>query len=156
MRRSAFALFLVAALAGCERPAPLEVADAWTRDSVGGTDSAAVFMTITSPDADRLVAASTPAAAKTDLMTMQVEGGEGEGGSMAMKYLEAIDIPSGEPVSLDPSGLHVWLTDLDAPLKAGETFPLTLEFENAGRREVTVSVIAPAAPAPMAGMEMSN
>ena len=40
------------------------------------------------------------------------------------------------------------------PLKAGESFPLTLEFEKAGKREVTVSVIAPAAPAPMAGMEM--
>jgi periplasmic copper chaperone A len=149
MRRRAFAFFLVAALAACERPAPLEIADGWTRDSVGGTDNAAVFMTITSPEADRLVGASTPAAEKTDLMTM-----ESDGGTMAMKYLEAIDIPAGEPVSLDPSGLHVWLADLDAPLKAGDTFPLTLEFETAGKREVTVSVIAPAAAAPMAGMDM--
>ena len=143
VRRSAFALFLVAALAACERPPPFEIADAWARDSVGRTANAAVFMTITSPTSDRLVAASSPVAKKTDLMTMEMEGG-----AMAMTYLDAIDIPAGEPVRLDPSGLHVWLADLDEPLKAGRTFPLVLEFEKAGEQRIVVSVIAPAAPPP--------
>jgi copper(I)-binding protein len=40
------------------------------------------------------------------------------------------------------------LSDLNQPLKAGQSFPLSLEFEKAGRREVTVSVIAPAAAPP--------
>jgi copper(I)-binding protein len=77
---------------------------------------------------------------------------EGGGSAMAMTYLEAIDIPANEPVSLNPSGLHVWLAGLNRPLRAGETFPLFLRFEKAGERRVIVSVIAPAAAPPMSGM----
>jgi len=51
-------------------------------------------------------------------------------------------------VSLNPMGLHVWLVDLTQPLKAGQSFPLTLKFEKAGERQVTVSVIEPAATPP--------
>jgi copper(I)-binding protein len=143
VRRLAFALFLSLPLAACQQAAPPAVKDAWTRDTIGGTANAAVFMTITSPSADRLVAASTPAAAKTDLMTMV--GGD----TMEMKYLDGIDIPAGEPVSLNAGGLHVWLADLSQPLKTGQSIPLTLKFEHAGERQVQVSVVAPAAAAPM-------
>jgi copper(I)-binding protein len=149
VKRLAFALALAGALASCGRPAAPEVTRAWTRDTVGRTASAAVFMTITAPAGDRLVAASAPIAGKTDLMTMT--GGDA---AMAMDYVEAIELPAGQPVTLDAGGLHVWLADLTRPLAAGETFPLSLEFEKAGPREVTVEVVAPAAPAPMAGMKM--
>ena len=153
MRRSAFArfllLFLLFPLAACGQPASLEVTDAWTRDSVGGTANAAVFMTISSETADRLIGASTPVAQKTDLMTMA-----GGNGAMGMQYLEAIDIPAGEPVSLNAGGLHVWLADLNEPLTAGQTFPLVLEFEKAGERRVIVSILEPAAAPPMSGMKM--
>jgi len=139
---------MAAFLAGCGQPSGLEVQDAWTRDTVGSTAAAAVFMTITSPTADRLVAASASVAGKTDLMTM-----ESEDGAMGMAYLDAIDIPADVPVSLDPSGLHVWLADLEQPLAAGQSFPLMLEFERAGERRVVVSVIAPAAPPPSTGTQ---
>lgn len=147
MNRLFLALLSLLPLAACGQPARLEVRDAWTRDTVGDTQNAAVFMTITSPISDRLVAASTPVARTTDLMTMQ-----GGNGAMEMKYLEAIDIPAKAPVSLNASGLHVWLADLHQPLRAGQSFPLTLEFEKAGRRPVTVSIIAPAATPPGAGL----
>ena len=39
-----------------------------------------------------------------------------------------------------PGGLHVMLFGLKQPLKAGEHFPLTLEFEKAGKVEVQVQV----------------
>jgi copper(I)-binding protein len=131
----------------CQQAAPLEVKEVWARDTVGSTANAAVYMTITSPAADRLIGASAPVAKKTDLMTM-----EGGSSAMGMKYLEAIDIPAGKPVSLNPRGLHVWLAVLNAPLKAGQSFPLTLRFEKAGERQVTVSVIKPAEAPPMPGM----
>jgi copper(I)-binding protein len=140
------ALVCPLALAACHGPAGVEVDNAWARDTVGSTANAAVFMTIASPTADRLVGASTPVAGKTDLMTMK-----GAGGTMAMTYLEGIDIPADAPVSLEPSGLHVWLAGLDAPLEAGQTFPLVLRFEKAGEQRVEVSVIAPAAAPPGAG-----
>jgi copper(I)-binding protein len=93
------------------------------------------------------MAASSPIARKTDLMTMA-----GGSAAMAMRYVEAIDIPAGKPVSLDPRGLHVWLADLKQPLRTGQSFPLRLEFEKAGERRVMVSVIAPAAAPPLSGM----
>jgi copper(I)-binding protein len=146
MRRLVFALLLSLPLAACQQADPLAVKDAWARDTVGGTANAAVYMTIASPTADRLVSASTPAATKTDLMTMA-----GGNGAMEMKYLGGIDIPAGKPVSLNPSGLHVWLAGLNQPLKAGQSISLTLKFEKAGDRQVSVSVIGPAAAPPVPG-----
>ena len=145
MKRLALA-FVIAPLMSCSQPSQLEVTDPWTRDTVGSVANAAIFMTITSPSADRLVSASTPAARKTDLMTM------GHGGNvMEMKYLKGIDLPANKPVSLNPTGLHVWLANLNRPLKAGETFPLTLKFEQAGERKIEVPVIGPAAIPPGQG-----
>ena len=138
MKPPAFTLFLFA-LVSCSQPASLEVKDPWTRDTVGSVANAAVFMTISSPSADRLISASTPVARKTDLMTM------GRGGNvMEMRYVQGIDIPADTPVSLDPNGLHVWLAQLNQPLKAGETFPLDLKFEKAGERRISVTIIRPA------------
>lgn len=139
VNRLAFALILLFPTLSCSQPARLEVKNAWTRDTVGSTTNAAVFMTINSQTSDRLIGASTPVAKKTDLMTMV-----GGSSAMEMNYLKAIDIPAGTTVSLNPSGLHVWLADLNQPLKAGQTFPLTLQFEKAGVRRVTVSTIRPA------------
>jgi copper(I)-binding protein len=138
MKPPAFTLFLLA-LASCSEPSSLEVKNPWTRDTVGSVANAAVFMTISSPSADRLISASTSVATKADLMTM------GRGGNvMEMKYVQGIDIPANTPVSLDPNGLHIWLAQLNQPLKAGETFPLDLKFEKAGQRRVTITVIKPA------------
>jgi copper(I)-binding protein len=144
------AVLLLLPLGACGQPAAeIEVKDAWTRATVGEVASAAVFMTIASPTGDRLVAASTPVAAKTDLMTMHVDSD-----AMTMAYVEDIPIPRRTRVSLDPSGMHVWLADLNQPLRNGESFPLTLEFEKAGRREVRVAIIGPAAAPPMSDMQM--
>lgn len=143
MRRPALPLILAPALAACQPAAAPEASNVWARDTAGGTATAAVFMTIASPAPDRLIAATTPAAQKTDLMTM-----ESGNGTMAMTYLKGIDIPAGKPVSLNPMGLHVWLSGLAQPLRAGQSFPLTLKFEKAGDRQVTVTVIAPAATPP--------
>lgn len=147
MRHLPFALFPLFAIASCAQPAGLEVKDAWTRDTIGSTANAAVFMTISSGAPDRLVSAATPVAKKTDLMTMK-----GGSSAMEMKYLQGIDIPANTPVSLNAGGLHVWLADLNQPLKAGQTFPLFLKFEKAGERRIVVSIIEPAAAPPKSGL----
>jgi copper(I)-binding protein len=140
---------LLLPITACGQPAPLEVKDVWTRDTIGSVANAAVYLTITSPTPDRLIAASAPVAKKADLMTM-----EGGSRTMGMKYLEAIDIPADKPVSLNPTGLHVWLADLNQPLRRGQTFPLTLKFEKAGERQTIVFVLKPAAAPPMPEMRM--
>ena len=134
-------------MTSCSQSAQLEIKDPWTRDTVGSTANAAVFMTIKSSTGDRLLSASTSVAKKTDLMTMGVGRNV-----MEMRYLTWIDLPAGKAVSLNSSGLHVWLAKLDQPLKAGQTFPLTLNFEKAGVRNVRVVIIEPAAPPPSSSL----
>ena len=137
-------LVLLFALMSCSRPAALEIRDVWARDTIGRTANAAVFMTIGSATPDRLVGASTPIAQRTDLMTFV-----GGSSAMEMTYVPGIEIPAGKPVSLNPTGLHVWLEGLKQPLQAGRTFPLSLKFQNAGERRVVVTVIEPSAPPPV-------
>ena len=42
--------------------------------------------------------------------------------------------------TLKPGAVHIMLVGLKQPLQAGKSFPLTLEFEKAGKREVSVAV----------------
>jgi copper(I)-binding protein len=104
-------------------------------------------MKIDSGAADRLIGASAQVARKTDLMTF-----EGGTGAMRMRYVKTVKIMANKPLSLNPSGLHVWLTDLNEPLRQGQSFPLTLRFEKAGERRVLVKVIAPSAAPPITDM----
>jgi copper(I)-binding protein len=59
---------------------------------------------------------------------------------MRMRPLAGIDITPGQAVTLSPGGTHIMLQGLTQPLREKQSFPLTLSFEHAGSREVTVSV----------------
>ena len=55
--------------------------------------------------------------------------------------LRASALPACQVVELKPGGpLHVMLIELNQKLKAGDSFPLTLTFAKAGKRDVTVKV----------------
>ena len=138
-----FAACLLTSGAATAQSGQIEIKDPWARATVGKPDNGAVYLTIVSPTADRLISASSPVANKTDLMTM-----EGGSSMMKMSYLKAIDIPANKPVNLKPDGLHVWLAGLKRPLNAGETFPVTLTFETAGQRNITVPIVKPGARGP--------
>ena len=49
-------------------------------------------------------------------------------------------LPAGQEVALKPGATHIMLLGLTRPLRPGQSFPLTLVFEKAGTRAVTVSV----------------
>lgn len=61
-------------------------------------------------------------------------------GAMTMRPVEAIDLPAGEAVALEPGGLHIMLIDLVEPLEVGDEVDLTLTFEEAGEQPVTAEV----------------
>ncbi len=139
------------ALSACGSSKELSVADAWARSSPEGQMRSAAYMVITGGDeADRLVGASVAAevAARTEIHETVMAGeGEMEGmeeggaaGEMTMRPVDGIDIPAGGSVELEPGGLHVMFMELAEPLVAGDTFELTLTFEQAGERVVTVTV----------------
>ena len=141
----AFAASLVVASAAFAQTSQLEVNNAWARATPGKAENGAAYVTIVSPNPDRLVSVSTPVAKKAELHTMTMNGTV-----MEMRPVTGIDIPAGQPVSLKPGGEHVMLLGLNRPLRAGETFPLTLTFEKAGPRAVTVTVEKAGAAGPAA------
>lgn len=142
------ATLLLAGTAAAQAPAVsvtpvVSVTNAWARATPGGAEAGAAYLTIESPTGDRLTALSTPVANKADLHTMSMDDN-----IMRMRPLADIDIPAGKSVTLQPGGTHIMLMGLKAPLKAGQSFPLTLQFDKAGRQEVTVSVEKAGAMAP--------
>lgn len=126
----------------------LQVTNAWARATPGKSQVGAAYVTIQSPTPDRLVSASSPVAKKAELHTMTMSGMV-----MKMRPVAGIDIPPDQPVTLAPNGLHIMLEGLAKPLRPGQTFPLTLTFEKAGTRTVSVAVEKVGAMAPMPGMQ---
>ena len=90
---------------------------------------------------DRLVSAQTPVASRVGLHRMQMEGDV-----MRMREVSAVELPAKSDVRMrhaSTDGFHLMLEGLKAPLKDGDSFALTLRFENAGERTVQIHVQTP-------------
>ena len=136
-----FALSPTAGHAADSQAAPITVADAWARASAGMAKAGAAFMTIKNTGADdKLVAASADVSDRVELHTHIHDGDV-----MRMRKVDAIDVPANGEAVLAPGGYHIMFLGLKAPLKEGETFPLTLTFEHGGKITVDVTVKAPGA-----------
>jgi copper(I)-binding protein len=123
----------------------LKIAHPWARITVPGQQAGGAFFSVQNTGAaDRLLGASSPAAARVELHTMAMEGNV-----MKMREVDVIELPAGKTVDLQPStAQHVMLSGLKAPLKLGDKVPLTLRFEKAGEVKVELKVEA-ATPAPV-------
>ncbi len=134
--RAAMFLPLLVILTAAGDPSPFTVEHPWARASAGAAKTGVAYLTITDQGApDRLIGASTPVAASAELHESMTDMG-----MMKMRPLSGIDLVQGKPATLAPGGNHVMLMGLKAPLKAGETFPLTLTFQHAQPLTVTVTV----------------
>jgi copper(I)-binding protein len=111
--------------------------------SLAGTSNGAAYLASIENKgavADRLLRASTPAAARVEIHTMGVDAQ----GVMRMREVDAIALAPKAKVQMKPgTGLHLMLIGLKAPLKEDASFPMTLEFEHAGKVEVKVIVGQP-------------
>ncbi len=137
----ALALLSTATTTYAAEPAPqvVTVSAAWARATPPGMAVAAVYLTLSGgPRADRLVGAATPRAAMAQIHVVSEAAGMAR-----MRPTEGVDVPAHKSVALAPQGTHIMLMDLPRPLVAGERFPLTLQFQQAGRIDVSVEVRAP-------------
>ena len=110
----------------------------------GATNGAAYIATLenTGKRPDRLLRVSTPVAASAEMHTMSVDAG----GVMRMRELADMPVNPGTPIKMRPGqGAHIMLMGLKRPLKEGDTFPMTMEFERGGKVEVKVVVQVPKA-----------
>ena len=129
----------VALLATAVAQAQVTVDKPWVRTTVAQQTTTAAYLTITSAKGGKLVSASSPVAASVDVHEMKMDGD-----MMKMRAVDAVPLPAGRPVEFKPNGLHVMLTGLKAPLKAGDVVPIRLVVEDAKGKRETVDVKATA------------
>ena len=120
----------------------LRILHPYARATPPGARSGGIYLVVENrgKQPDRLVGAASPAARIVEIHEMKMEGN-----LMRMRPVAGVDVPAGGKATLAPGGYHVMLSELQAPLVAGTTVPLTLRFEKAGSIDVTVDVEAPGA-----------
>ena len=124
----------VAALAHEFKVGDLEIVHPWSR-ATGQARPAVGYLKIrnTGKTADRLLGATTRIAEHVMLHTNVIENGVAK-----MSPAEGVEIPAGAELVLAPKGdYHLMIMGLKQPLAEGDTFPMTLIFEHAGKVEVT-------------------
>ena len=123
--------------AGCGRSnAPVVVENAWANATPSGAMVGAVYMKITTREADTLLSATTTVADHIEMHTSSEQDG-----MMQMRPLENVSLEAGKPFTFAPGGAHFMLMGLRQPLTAGLRFPMTLEFQHAPAQTVQVQVV---------------
>jgi copper(I)-binding protein len=109
--------------------AQIQVEKPWARATAPGAKVAGGYMVMRNNGAapDRLVAASSPAAAKVELHVHI-----NDNGVMRMREARGYDVPAKAALELKPGGAHLMFLDIKRPFKEGEKVPVKLKFEKAG------------------------
>ena len=135
-----FSLLLIASTqAQAVKAGDLVIEHAHARATKGNMPNSASFLQIINKGKadDALLSASAAIAERVELHTMSMEGEV-----MKMRAVDSVELKAENTISMKPSqGPHVMLFGLKKSLKAGEKFPMTLNFRKAGAVEVSVEVM---------------
>ena len=118
-----------------ESPPALVISEAAMALPAGA--NTAVYLTIVNEGMgeDRLIGASTPLSDRVELHETRA----GDDGLMRMQRVDAVEIPAGETVRLEPGGLHVMVFDVDE-VSEGAEVEVTLVFQRSGDVVVEIPV----------------
>jgi copper(I)-binding protein len=125
MKRVLLLLLFASSPALCQ----IQIEKPWTRASAPGAKVAGGYMLIRNAGAtaDRLVAVSSPAAAKVEMHVHL-----NDNGVMKMREVRGYDVPAKGSFELKPGGAHLMFLDMKRPFKEGDRLPVKLKFEKAG------------------------
>jgi copper(I)-binding protein len=129
------------AMAAFAAHAEVTIKDAWVRGTVPAQTLTGAFMTITSTEDAKIVAARSPLAKRTEVHSSMMMGNVNQ-----MRSVDAIPLPAGKPVKLEAGGYHLMLMDLARQMKPGETVPITFTVEGKDGKRSEVEVKAPVKP----------
>jgi len=109
----------------------------WARATPAGARTGAVYVTLANngSSSDRLLSAATPVADQ-----VQFHSTSEENGVSRMREMRTVEVTPGARVAFSPGGMHIMLVGLKQPLKEGQTFPMTLNFEKAGKIDLMVPI----------------
>jgi len=136
MRRLLIASALFASFAA---QAQVKVDDPWVRATVAPQKSTGAFMSLTATRPVKVVAVHSPVAGMVEIHEMKMEDGV-----MKMRAVDALPLPAGQAVALKPGSYHIMMMGLKAPIKAGESVPLTLTVEGEDKQRSNIEVKAQA------------
>jgi iron complex outermembrane receptor protein len=130
----------------------LVIGHPWSRPTPAGAPMGVAYLSITNhgTEPDALIGASSPASSGVQFHQTTISEGMAR-----MRPLSEIRIEPGTTVKVEPGGFHLMLVALKAPLAAGKSVPLTLQFLRAGSITVELSIEARDAP-PAAETAMSQ
>ena len=148
--RAAHIRFLtaLALLLGCGWQMPalagVEVTDGWSRETVTGVTVGVGYLTFRNTGAERvtLMKITTPAAASVELHQSSIDAQ----GVAHMWPLAALALSPGEVLRFTPGGKHLILVGLTRPLRAGETIPVTMQFDRAAPPVTVLLTVRPLVP----------
>jgi periplasmic copper chaperone A len=130
--------YICVLLGACGGPsAPIQIKDAWAPATAPGATVGAAYMRIEAREADTLVGFASPIANTVELHRTAFEEGIAQ-----MRKVDSVIVSADTPLVLEPSGLHLMLQGLSAPLEAGSSIHLTLQFRNAGDVTAEIHVMA--------------
>ncbi|NVD38594.1 DUF1775 domain-containing protein [Ensifer sp. HO-A22] len=116
----------------------LEISGGAAKAMLPGAKVGGGFLTIRNGGGadDRLVAVESPVAGRVEIHEMAMENDV-----MKMRKLDdGVVIPAGETVELKAGGLHLMFMQVSKPFAEGETVPVTLVFEKAGKVDAKLAV----------------
>ncbi|MAN47717.1 MAG: hypothetical protein CMF04_16190 [Hyphomonas sp.] len=142
-----FAVFFPATGSAQNELSTVRVEQPWARASIGASRPAVAYLTLINEGEDpvRIVGFEAPVAGQAEPHRTVAENG-----MMRMQPAGTLDVPAGERIVLEPGGLHLMLMDLAEPLEEGESFPLTVRFEDGAHVTVTIPVLGVGARGPEA------
>jgi hypothetical protein len=114
------------------------VKEPWVRGTVAQQKATGAFMQLQSAQGGKLLSASSSVAGVVEIHEMVMEGT-----TMKMRAIPGLELPAGKAVELKPGGYHVMLMDLKAPLKDGESVPLTLVVQGKDGKKEAIELKAP-------------
>jgi copper(I)-binding protein len=116
---------------------PMAVHDAWIREPMAGAMTAGYLVVDNGTgQADTLTGVMMPSGAMVTLHKTTTDGS----GMTGMSPVDAIHVPAGGTVTLEPGGFHLMIDGLSA--KVGDKVELRLQFEHAGTISVQAEVRA--------------
>lgn len=116
----------------------LKISSPWARATPKGAKVGGGYMTITNTGTapDKLLSGATSVSSRFEIHEMSMDNGV-----MKMRELgQGIEIKPGATVEFKPGGYHVMFMGLQQQLTQGETVKATLQFEKAGKVEVSFTI----------------
>ncbi|WP_064691716.1 DUF1775 domain-containing protein [Rhizobium aegyptiacum] len=118
----------------------LEISGAFAKAMLPGQPVGGGFFTVKNDGRtdDRLVSVSSPVSGEVQIHEMMTKDNV-----MRMRQLkDGIVIAAGETIKLEPGNLHLMFQKVKTPFRQGDTVPVTLTFEKAGKVDLVLQVLS--------------